>query len=184
LAPGACAGISAESEAGSPLGGPSAPKRGTFQADWRITTPPAWRVTSEIQSAGYARRRRLLRDCGRGFNSRRLHWFARDRQSGTCLHDSVISGWIVCDKCDIACRVFPANGADRVAGESQIDASGQSRASRTAVGARDQDTLASVTIAKARAHAAVTLVCRPLRASRAAPAGLFLSRAGSRPSRR
>src|SRR3954451_20719957 len=73
LAPGACAGISAESEAGSPLGGPSAPKRGTFQADWLITTPPAWRVRSEIQSAGYARRRRLLRDCGRGFNSRRLH---------------------------------------------------------------------------------------------------------------
>src|SRR3954471_824866 len=74
LAPGACAGISAESEAGSPLGGPSAPKRGTFQADWRFTTPPARRVESEIQSAGYARRRRLLRDCGRGFNSRRLHF--------------------------------------------------------------------------------------------------------------
>src|SRR3954469_12367089 len=60
LAPGACAGISAESEAGSPLGGPSAPKRGTFQADWRFTTPPARRVKSEIQSAGYARRRRLF----------------------------------------------------------------------------------------------------------------------------
>src|SRR3954452_3570823 len=73
LAPGACAGISAESEAGSPLGGPSAPKRGTSQADWQFTTPPARRVKSEIQSAGYARRSRLLRDCGRGFNSRRLH---------------------------------------------------------------------------------------------------------------
>src|SRR3954452_622113 len=73
LAPGACAGISAESEAGSPLGGPSAPKRGTSQTDWQFTTPPARRVKSEIQSAGYARRRRLLRDCGRGFNSRRLH---------------------------------------------------------------------------------------------------------------
>jgi hypothetical protein len=103
-----------------------------------------WRAGGETQSAGYARRRRPLRGCGRGFDSHRLHWFARDRQSGTCLDDSVISGWIVCDKCDIACRVFPANGADRVAGESQIDASGQSRASRTAVGARDQDTLASV----------------------------------------
>src|SRR5215217_4463340 len=81
LAPGACAGISAESEAGSPLGGPSAPKRGTFQADWRFTTPPARRVKSEIQSAGYARRRRLLRDCGRGFNSRRLHLNSQALQS-------------------------------------------------------------------------------------------------------
>src|SRR3954447_27017844 len=27
------------------------------------------------QSAGYARRRHLMRDCGRGFDSRRLHWF-------------------------------------------------------------------------------------------------------------
>jgi hypothetical protein len=53
-------------------------------------------------------------------------------------------GWIVCDRCDIACREFPANAADRVAGESQIDASGQSRASRSVVGARDEDTLASV----------------------------------------
>ena len=76
--------------------------------------------------------------------TRRLHWSARNRQSGTCLHDSVICGWIVCDKRDTACRECPANVADRVAGESQIDASGQSRVSRSAVGARDQDTLASV----------------------------------------
>ena len=35
------------------------------------------------QSAGYARRRHLSRDRGRGFNSRRLHWLQRVRKSPT-----------------------------------------------------------------------------------------------------
>jgi hypothetical protein len=30
----------------------------------------------------------------------------RGRQSGTCLHDSIICGWIVCDKRGAACREF------------------------------------------------------------------------------
>ena len=48
------------------------------------------RLEGETQSAGHTRRSHLSCDCGRGFNSHRLHWFARDRQSGTWLHDPVI----------------------------------------------------------------------------------------------
>jgi hypothetical protein len=55
------------------------------------------------------------------------------------LHGSFICGWIVRNKRDTACREFPAAVADRVACESQIDASGQSRASRRTFGARDQE---------------------------------------------
>ena len=46
---------------------------------WSQTTQPARLVTGRDQSAGYARRRYLSRDCGRGFNSRRLHWLQRLR---------------------------------------------------------------------------------------------------------
>jgi hypothetical protein len=164
LAPGACAGTRPSQIAGSPSRGPPAPTGGTVKRAGPPQPRRRWRAESETQSAGYARRRRPSRDRGRGFDSRRLHWFARDRQSGTCLHDSVICGWIVCDKRDTACREFRRPSPNRVAGESQINASGQSRTSRSTFGARDQYTLASVTIAKARAHAAVTLVCRPERA--------------------
>jgi hypothetical protein len=117
----------------------------------------------ETQSAGHARRSHLSRDCGRGFNSRRLHWFARDRQSGICLT------WSFAAESCATCATRAA-GSFRRPSPIELQASrrstrpARSRVSRSASCARDQDTLASVTIAKARAHAAVTLVCRPSRA--------------------
>ena len=43
-----------------------------------VSENPAGEATpGREQSAGYARRRHLMRDCGRGFDSRRLHWTVR-----------------------------------------------------------------------------------------------------------
>jgi hypothetical protein len=72
-----------------------------------------WRVGGEIQSAGYARRRRPLCGCGRGFDSHRLHWFRMNRQSRTYLQIPLISSGICCDKRDIVCRRFRGNAGSR-----------------------------------------------------------------------
>lgn len=69
---------------------PASADRGTsFEAG-----PPQprrrWRAGGEIQSAGYARRRRLSRGRGRGFDSHRLHLTRRPRTCGAfvvrCCH--------------------------------------------------------------------------------------------------
>jgi hypothetical protein len=89
------------------------------------------------QSAGYARRRHIRCDRGRGFDSRRLHWFAPNGQSGHACKSRLLWSGICCDMGDIVCW----RSSEAPAIESRLGMRTESEASRSAAWVRTRSRL-------------------------------------------